>query len=78
MCLPCETLLVSRSPGRRKSPVGLSPKELPYEFWRENIMDERLAYLDYDEKYALYNEWLLDVKATREKANKIYAHCNDC
>ena len=46
--------------------------ELTYDFWLENIMDERIAYLDSDEKYALYNEWLLDVKATREKANKIY------
>ena len=35
-------------------------------------MDERLVYLDSDEKYELYNEWLQDVKATREKANKIY------
>ena len=52
-------------------------RELSYEFWLENIMDERLAYLDSDEKYALYNEWLRDVKATREKTDKIYAHHND-
>ena len=61
-----------------KKTVKELSKELPYEFWRENIMDERLAYLDSDEKFALYNEWLLDVKATREKINKIYAHRNDC
>ena len=27
--------------------------ELTYDFQLKNIMDERLAYLDYDEKYAL-------------------------
>ena len=47
-------------------------KNLTYEFWRENIMDERLAYLDADEKHLLYEEWFNDVKATRKKANVIY------
>ncbi len=47
-------------------------KELSYEFWRENIMDERLAYLDADEKHLLYEEWFNDVKATRKKVDVIY------
>ena len=28
-----------------------------YEYWRENIMDEHLEYLDSAEKYALYLQW---------------------
>jgi hypothetical protein len=28
-----------------------------YEYWRENIMDERLEYLDPDEKYEMYLHW---------------------
>ena len=28
-----------------------------YDYWRENIMDERLDYLDSDEKYELYLKW---------------------
>ena len=47
-------------------------KNLTYEFWRENIMDERLAYLDADEKHLLYEEWFNDVKATRKKTDVIY------
>lgn len=33
------------------------PKEESYEYWRENIMDERLEYLDSDEKYEMYLHW---------------------
>lgn len=29
-----------------------------YEYWRENVMDERLEYLSADEKNAMYTEWL--------------------
>lgn len=29
-----------------------------YEYWRENIMDERLEYLSANEKNAMYTEWL--------------------
>ena len=47
-------------------------KELSYEFWRENIMDERLTYLDADEKHLLYEEWFNDVKAIRKKTDVIY------
>ncbi len=28
-----------------------------YEYWRENIMDERLVYLESDEKYEMYLRW---------------------
>ncbi len=31
-----------------------------YEYWRENIMDERLEYLDSEEKYAMYLEWKIE------------------
>ncbi|MBO5609125.1 MAG: hypothetical protein J5929_01955 [Eubacterium sp.] len=31
--------------------------ELSYEYWLENVMDERLNYLDSEEKYILYCEW---------------------
>ncbi len=37
--------------------------KLTYEYWQEEIMDERLEYLDADEKYALYLEWLNKIKA---------------
>lgn len=30
---------------------------LSYDFWRENIMDERLDSLDSEEKYAIYLMW---------------------
>lgn len=33
------------------------PKEESYEYWRENIMDERLEYLDSDEKFEMYLQW---------------------
>ncbi len=29
-----------------------------YEFWLDNILDDRLHKLDSDEKYAMYLEWL--------------------
>lgn len=32
-------------------------EKLTYKYWREEIMDERLEYLNADEKYALYLEW---------------------
>ena len=32
-------------------------RDLSYEYWRENVMDERLEYLDSDEKYELYLKW---------------------
>lgn len=37
--------------------------EKSFEWWIENIMDDRLEYLDSHEKYKLYKEWL-------EKNNK--------
>lgn len=30
---------------------------MSYDYWRENIMDERLEYLDSDEKYEMYLHW---------------------
>lgn len=33
-----------------------------YEYWRENIMDERLVCLDSTGKYELYLQWLAQVK----------------
>lgn len=41
-----------------------------YEYWRENIMDERLEYLDSDEKYELYLRWYNEQRYKfREKVN---------
>ncbi len=34
---------------------------ISYEYWRENIMDERLEYLDSDEKYEMYLRWKNDI-----------------
>ena len=34
-----------------------------YEYWRENVMDERLEYLSADEKNAMYTEWLSQQQA---------------
>lgn len=31
--------------------------KLTYQYWRDNICDERLEYLDADEKYQMYLEW---------------------
>ena len=30
---------------------------MSYDYWREHIMDERLEYLDPDEKYEMYLHW---------------------
>lgn len=30
---------------------------MTYEYWLENIMDERLTYLNTNEKYELYLKW---------------------
>lgn len=31
--------------------------KLTYQYWRDNVCDERLEYLDSDEKYEMYLEW---------------------
>ena len=40
---------------------------LSYPYLRTNIMDERLAYLDADEKYALYLAWLDETEKSGKK-----------
>ncbi len=32
-------------------------EDTSYEYWRENIMDERLDYCDSEEKYEMYLQW---------------------
>ena len=41
-----------------------------YQYWRENIMDERLAYLDAGEKYELYLQWRTEKEETNANSKE--------
>lgn len=42
-------------------------KNLTFEEWIRDVMDDRLEYLDTEEKYKMYLDWKYSTEADRRK-----------